>query len=34
MKWRVKSLYVNALYVVVVLSSLVAAAAAGYKAGG
>jgi hypothetical protein len=34
MKWRVKSLYVNALYVIVVLSSLVAAAAAGYKWGG
>ena len=31
MKWHVKSLYIRALYVVVVLSSLVAAALAGYK---
>ena len=31
MKWCVKSVYVRALYVLAVLSSLVAAAAAGYK---
>jgi len=31
MKWCIKNAYVKALYVVVVLSSLVAAAAAGYK---
>lgn len=31
MKWCLKSAYVKAMYVLVVLSSLIAAAAAGYK---
>lgn len=31
MKWRINKLYVKAMYVMVVLSSLIAAAAAGWK---
>ncbi len=31
MKWRIDVLYARALYIVIVLASLVAAAAAGYK---
>ena len=31
MKWRIDVLYAKALYIVIVLASLVAAAAAGYK---
>ncbi len=31
MKWRIDKLYVKAMYVVVVLSSFIAAAAAGWK---
>ena len=31
MKWHVKTLYVKAMYVAVILASLVAAASAGYK---
>ena len=31
MKWRINTLYVKAVYVAVVLASLVAAAGAGYK---
>lgn len=31
MKWRIDVLYARALYIVFVLASLVAAAAAGYK---
>ena len=31
MKWRINTLYVKAMYVMVVLASLVAGAAAGYK---
>ncbi len=31
MKWHIRTLYVKAAYVMIVLSSLVAAAAAGFK---
>jgi hypothetical protein len=31
MKWRIDALYARAMYIVIVLASLVAAAAAGYK---
>jgi hypothetical protein len=31
MKWRINKLYIKAMYVMVVLSSLIAAAAAGWK---
>jgi hypothetical protein len=31
MKWRIYTLYARAMYVMAVLASLVAAAAAGYK---
>lgn len=31
MKWRIDKLYVKAMYIMVVLSSFIAAAAAGWK---